>query len=149
MRLNGEICVDPPALEANGPGGALEVVVPYTEWAVTEAVLQRAAGLTAGLDVRVTLIAVHTVPYAAGFGCPAAVQANLVEQLTDLACRCPLPVTPQVVLARDREEGFGFLMKPESTVLMGSRRQFWRTAEEKLARTLAAAGHKVALLYVE
>jgi len=148
MRPIGEILIDPGALEANGSGCALEVMVPYTEWSVTDAVLKRAVVLAAGLDVTVSLVAVHTVPYAAGFGCPAAVHAHLVEQLVDLASRCPLPVTPQVVLARDREAGFRFVMKPESTVLVGSRRHFWRTAEEKLARSLAGAGHKVALLYV-
>ena len=41
-----------------------------------------------------------------------------------------LPVTPQVVLARGREEGFRYVLKPESTVLVGTRKHLWRTAEE-------------------
>jgi len=54
----------------------LEVVVPYTEWALADATLQRAAVLAAGLNVRVRLVAVHSVPYAVSFGCPAAVHAH-------------------------------------------------------------------------
>jgi hypothetical protein len=34
-------------------------------------------------------------------------------------------------------------------VLVGTYRRFWRTSEERLARTLVADGHKVALLHFE
>jgi len=149
MRTQGELHIDPGALEA-GPGDReLEVVVPYTEWAVADAVLQRAVVLAAGLNVRVRLVAVHSVPYAATFGCPAAVHAHLVEQLVDLASRCPFAVEPQVVMARGWVEGFEFALHPESTVLVGTRKHFWRTREESLARDLARDGHNVALIHVE
>jgi hypothetical protein len=95
------------------------------------------------------LIAVHTLPYPLPFVCPALVHAHLVEQLTDLASGCALPVHPQVVLARDRGEGFRYVLKPASTVLVGSRQHLWQTEEEKLARSLARGGHKVALIHVE
>ena len=127
----------------------MEIVVPYTEWSVTDAHLRRARELTGGLNAHVTLVAVHTVPYPATFGCPTAVHAHLVEQLVDLASRCPLPVTPHVVLARGRDEGFQYVLQPEATVLVGSRKRPWRTAEERLARTLARDGHKVVLLHVQ
>jgi hypothetical protein len=112
-------------------------------------VLDRVVALTAGLNVTLTLVAVHTIPYPATFGCPTAVHAHLVEQLVDLASYCPLPVNPQVVLARSREEGFRHVLRPESTVLVGSRKHWWRSNEESLARSLARDGHKVALLHVE
>jgi len=149
MRTQGELHIDPGALQAGAEDRHLEVVVPYTEWAVAEAVLQRTAALAAGLDVRVRLVAVHTVPYAATFGCPAAVHAHLVEQLTDLASRSPLTIEPQVVLSRGWVEGFEFAIRPESTVLVGTRKHFWRTREESLARDLARGGHNVALIHVE
>src|ERR1035438_1178567 len=92
MRTQAGLHIDPGALAA-GPGEReLEVVVPYTEWALADATLQRAAVLAAGLNVRVRLVAVHSVPYAVSFGCPAAVHAHLVEQLVDLASRCPARV---------------------------------------------------------
>ena len=88
------------------------------------------------------------MPYPDTFGCPATVHAHLVEQLVELASRCPLPVDAQVVLARSREEGFRYILKPESTVLVGARKHFWRTAEESLAKALVQDGHKVALIHV-
>jgi len=141
--------MDPGVLEVPGATGEIEIVVPYTEWEVTAKVLQRAVVLTAGLNARISLIAVHAVPYPAPFGCPAAVHAHLVEQLVDLASQCTLPVSAQVVLARGLAEGFNHGMAPESTVLLGSRRRFYRTYEERLARMLASRGHRVSLVHVD
>ena len=148
MRSQGALNIDPGTLESAPSQRQLEIVVPYTEWALAEAVLQRAAALAAGLDVRVRLVAVHSVPYAASYGCPAVVHAHLVEQLTDLASRCQFPVEAQVVMSRGWLEGFEFAMRPDSTVLVGSRKHFWRTREESLARELAREGHNVALIHV-
>ena len=149
METGDRLRIDPGSLETDGYAEELDVVVPYTEWSVTDRLLKRAAALTAGLNARLTLVAVHTVPYPATFECPAAVHAYLVEQLVDLASRCPLPVNPQVVLARGRTEGFAYVLKPESIVLLGARKHWWRTEEERLARSLARDGHKVVLLHVE
>jgi hypothetical protein len=149
MHAHGALQIDPPAIETAGKCGAIEIVVPFTEWAVTEAIMKRAPAFAARLDATVMLVAVHTVPYPMSFGCPALVHAHLVDQLIDLASRCPLPVNPQVVLARSCEEGFRHALKPESTVLLGTRRRLWKTSEERLAITLARDGHHVALVHVE
>ena len=148
MQTHGEFRMDPGSLTEDAGHGELEVVVPYTEPSTTAAALERVAALTAGLNARVLLIAVHTLPYPLPFVCPTLVHAHLVEQLTELAGRSRLPVQPQVVLSRDREEGFRFALKPASTVLVATRRHFWRTEEEKLARSLARYGHKVALMHI-
>jgi hypothetical protein len=149
MEIRDRLRIDPGSLQTDGFSGELDIVVPYTEWSITDALLKRAVALTAGLNARLTLVAVHTVPYAEPFGCPAAVHAHLVEQLVDLASRCPVPVNPQVVLARGSNEGFCHVLKPESIVLLGARKHWWRTREEKLARSLARDGHKVVLLHIE
>src|ERR1035441_1492981 len=116
MKTSGKFRIDPGCLESDGVGGELEVVIPYTEPSVTAEVLRRVPALTAGLNARVSLVAVHTLPYPLPFVCTALAHAHLVEQLTDLASCCELPVHPQVVLARDRMEGFRYALKPASTV---------------------------------
>jgi hypothetical protein len=148
MDVRGALRIDPGSLDTNGVGEDLEIVVPYTEWSLTQAVLKRAAGLTAGLNAKVMLVAIHTVPYPAQFECQAAVHAYLVEQLVDLASRCPLAVEPQVVLARSRLDGFRYVLSDRSTVLLGTRKHWWRAREEVLARALVRDGYKVALLHV-
>ncbi|MGO9228315.1 MAG: hypothetical protein ACLQKA_03755 [Bryobacteraceae bacterium] len=149
MRTQGGLNIDPDTLDA-GPGEReLEIVVPYTEWALADAVLRRAAVLAAGLNVRVRLLAVHSVAYAAPSACPATEHAHLVEQLVDLASRCPIPVEPEVVLAHGWVEGFEYALRHQATILVGTREHFWRTREENLARELARGGHNVALIHVE
>jgi hypothetical protein len=148
MHTRGELRIDPGSIEGFSPAGEMEVVVPYTEWGITEALLKRTAALTAGLNVRLTLVAVNAIPYPAAFPGPTAVQAHLVEQLEALAGQCMLPVQAQVVVARSREEGFRHMMRPDSMVLVGTRKRPWRTAEERLAKMLVNDGHKVALVHV-
>lgn len=141
--------MDPGFLATNGEGAAeLELVVPYSDPETTAAALASAAKLTAGLNAHILLLAVHTLPYPVPFVCPSLVHAHLVEQLLDLAAGCSLPVQPQVVLARERLEGFKYAIQPGSTVLVATHRHIWRTPDEKLARALAGAGHKVVLVHV-
>ncbi len=148
METHGELQIDPGSLTPVGESQAIELAVLYSEPALTEALLRHAVALTTGLHAKIHLIAVHTVPYPADFECPASVHAHLVQRLIELADRCPVPVSPVVVLARSRAEGFEFALEPESTVLVASRKHLWRTEEEKLARILAHEGHKVALVHI-
>jgi hypothetical protein len=149
MNAFEKLRIDPGTLDTGSAGAELEIVVPFTERALTEAVLKRASVLTAGLKATIRLVAVHAIPYPQPFHCPTALHAHLVEQLVDLASRCPVAVDPKVVLARYRDEGFRHVLKPASIVLIGSRKRFWPTREEKLARALARDGHMVALVHLE
>jgi hypothetical protein len=148
MPTRGELQIDPADLAGDTFAGEIELVVPYTDPETTRIVLNRAIGLTAGLNARIFLVAVHAVPYPSPFVCPTAVHAFLVEQLLDLAQGCSVPVAMQVVLARTREDGFRHVLRAEATVLVGTHRHFWRTSEERLARMLVDDGHKVVLLHV-
>jgi len=149
MQSRGELQIDPGQLGEGASSGTLELVVPYTDPVLTRAVLRKAEALTAGLQARVSLVAVHAVPFPADFRCSAPTHAFLVDRLMELADLCSLPVNPQVVLARSREEGFRYALHPASTVVLGTHRHFWLTGEERLARSLAAEGHHVALLHIE
>jgi hypothetical protein len=145
MQSRGELRIDPGQLGTDAFSGELELVVPYTDPALARVLLRKAVAMTAGLQARIALVAVHTVPFPADFRGHACTHAFLVDRLTELASECPLPV----VLARSREEGFRYALRPESTILVGTHRHFWRTSEERLARTLLADGHKVALLHID
>ncbi len=149
MEVSGSLSIDPGKIEPEAYASEIEVVVAYTGFIATLAVLERAARLTAGLSARVSLVAIHTVPYPADFCCPTAVHAFLVDQLVDLSGACRLPVDAQVVLARTREDGFRHALKPQSTVLVGSPRRLWRTSEERLAKSLVSDGHKVVLIHLD
>lgn len=149
MKSHAGLRIDPPPLNGVSRPTPFEIVIPYTEWVLGVAAMERAALFAAKLPALVRLVAVHTVPYPMQFGCPAAVHAHLVEQLVDLASMSDLPAQPQVVLARSRKEGFRCALPAGSAVLIASRRRTWRTPEERLASMLADEGHNVALFYLE
>ena len=148
MRSHGEVQVDPGRLGVEAFSGPLELVIPYTDPVLAREVLRKAATLIAGLDARLILLAVHAVPFPADFRCVGSNHDFLVDQLTALAEECNLPVTPQVVLARSREDGLRFALNPHSTILVGSRKSILPTSEERLAKMLASEGHKVALVHI-
>jgi hypothetical protein len=148
METRGSLSIDPGSIQPEAYSSEIEVVVPYTDFVTTRAVLDRAVVMTAGLSARISLVAIHAVPYPAAFGCPSSVHSFLVEQLVDLTSLCALPVDAQVVLARTREDGFRHALKPQSTVLVGSPRRLWRTSEERMAKALVEDGHKVVLIHV-
>jgi hypothetical protein len=149
MQSRGELRVDPTDIASDTFAGEIEFVVPFTNPEMTRAVLERAEALASGLDARISLIAVHALPYPLPFVCPTAAHAFLVDQLLELAGDCSLPVASQVVLARSREEGFRQALRSVATVIVGTRRHAWRTQEERLASMLAGDGHRVILLHID
>jgi hypothetical protein len=107
--------------------------------------MERAAVLAVGLNVALKLVAVYVAPYPADLDCPAAMEEHLTARLAELAERSTLPSSVELVVARDRGE----VLPPGSTVLLGSRRRWWRTPEERLARALTRQGHRVSLIRFE
>ena len=147
MIARGELTIDPASLEPPGGSGLMELVVVHSEVWLTAAVLRRASELVAGLSASILLLAVHTVPFPASFASGSSSHAHLLGELVELARDCALPVTPHVVMARYRDEGFRFLLQRQSTILVGSRWRRWHTRQEKLARVLAKDGHTVMLFH--
>jgi K+-sensing histidine kinase KdpD len=129
--------------------GTLEIVVPYIGSELTGKVMERAAVLAAGLNVALKLVAVYVAPYPADLDCPTAMEEHLTARLAELAERSTLHSSVELVVARDRGEGLRQVLPPVSTVLLGSRRRWWRTAEERLARALTRQGHHVSLIRFE
>src|SRR5579883_1872872 len=98
MERRGELHLGPDGIGIRHDGSQVELVIVYTDPAITTAVLQKTAEFVAGLDARVTLLAVHAVPYPASFASASASHAHLVGELAELAENSPLPISPQVVM---------------------------------------------------
>jgi hypothetical protein len=125
-----------------------EIVVLHTGAKLTPSAVTAATKLTEGLNFHLVLIAVHIVPYPLQLGVLAVVQKHLESELLRAAEASPLPVTARIVFARDMTEAFRQSVKPESLVVIGSRKRWWRTQSEKWARELARGGFRTALIHV-
>ena len=120
-----------------------QVVIPHRESRLTRAALQYAASLTEGLNVRLRLIDVHVVPYGVALDRPTVRPRYVERRLRSLAQECSFPVSPEIVYARDWEQGLRRALGPGSVVLIAFQRSWWRSSEKRLANRLRKLGHQV------
>jgi hypothetical protein len=71
------------------------------------------------------------------------VHPKLERRLENLAREYELPVSADVVYARDWEKGFRRALTPGSIVLLPMRRAWWSTSEKRMAERLRKLGHTV------
>jgi hypothetical protein len=133
-----------------GPGRSrdLSVCVPYTGADLTRAALAAVLALARNLGAHVSLVAVQVVPFPLPLDRPAVSPSLFEQELKALADRVEAPVDAHVVIARDREAAFDRAIAPGSLVVLATRKRWWPTPQAKLARSLARAGHSVALLEI-
>ena len=122
---------------------SLQVVIPHKEALLTKAALKYAAGLATDLNVRLRLIDVHVVPYGVPLDEPTVDPKYFTRKLRNVARESTLPISAEVVYARDWEQGLRRSLSPGSLVLMAIRRSWWRTSEKRLAARLRKLGHQV------
>ena len=121
----------------------LHVIVPHRTPKLTKAALKYAATLADGLNVRLRLIDVHVVPYGVPLDEPTVDPKHLERKLRLLAQEADLPISAEVVYARDWEQGLRRALRPASVVLMAINGSWWHTSEKRLAARLRKAGHQV------
>jgi hypothetical protein len=127
--------------------GVLWVVIPYTSPELTQAAL-RHAGVCTDLNVHVSLVDIQVVPFPCALTQPPVDKNFSRRRLCDLLAQSGLPGRADVVYARDWLEGFRRMLQPQSLVILATKKRWWRTREDKLARALLKAGHQVMLLHV-
>ena len=125
-----------------------EIVVLHTGPALTLRALQAAANLTKGLNFHLVLLAVHIVPYRLQLGPLSIMEKHLERELQAAAGGTSLPVVARIAFARDIGEAFRQCVRPNSLIVIGSRKRWWRTSPERWARELAADGFRSALIHV-
>jgi|ERR1035441_5017516 hypothetical protein len=137
-----------PLSEIEQPERPLDLVVPYTNPALTVRALAAATELARGVEAAVTLMAVYVLPYPSPLECQDGIRKRLEAELTAVARTSPVAIRVKLVFARDRTDAYLGLLRRQSLVVIGTKDRWWRTREERLARRLTAAGHSVAVIKV-
>lgn len=133
--------VEPPSTPS-GPT-TLEIEVIFTTPESTRTALQAASRLTHDLNAQVRLVAAQVVPYPVSLSRPPVPVEWTERHLRALAAEASVPATVQVYLCRDQRQTLADFLRPGSLVVLGGRRRWWPTAEQRLARWLQARGHSV------
>jgi hypothetical protein len=128
--------------------GDLQVFVPYTCPELTRAALARAAALTRNLTAHITLFAAQVVPYPLPLDQPDVPAPFLEQKLAAVARDAGTQAAIRIVFTRELDAGREQILPAHSLVVLATKKQWWPTAEVKLAQALARAGHSVALLGV-
>src|SRR2546428_9465189 len=83
----------------------LQVVIPHRTGQLTRAALKYATSLVNDLDARIRLIDVYVVPYGVPLDEPPVNPKHLTRKLHQLAQESEVPISAEVVYARDWEQG--------------------------------------------
>ena len=121
----------------------LQVVIPHRSPEMTKAALKYAETLATDLKVRLRLIDVHVVPYGFSLDKPSVNPKYLTRRLRGFAEESALPISAEIVFARDWEQGFRRALSPASVVLMPIKRSWWRTSDKRMASRLRKIGHQI------
>jgi hypothetical protein len=121
----------------------LQVVIPHRSAELTRSALKYAATLAMDLNVRLRLIDVHVVPYGVPLDEPTVDPRHLARRVRSLAMESELPISAEVIYARDWELGLRRALAPGTLVLMAMKRSWWPTKDKRLASRLRKLGHQV------
>ena len=121
----------------------------YTHLPGTAKTLNAASGLARGLGARVTVHVAQVIPYPLALKSPPVSVQFAEEQLLALAGEQPVETNIQMYLCRDLTDTIRRVLKPDSVVVIGSRKSWWPTPEQRLAATLRRDGHHVILTHAD
>ncbi len=123
----------------------LEIVVVHSSVQATLTALTRAADLAKGLNARLRLVMMNVIPYPLPLDRPPVRRDFNERRLVEIASASPIETTVHLCMCRQRLETLIALLRPHSLVVIGGRKTWWPTKEEKLARELRRAGYEVIL----
>jgi hypothetical protein len=109
----------------------------------TRATLAAATRHARGLGAQITILAAQVVPYPLPLDRPPVPVEFTERALSSLASEQTVATDVELYLCRDKNETIRKVLKPESLVVIGGRKRWWRTAENRLTRLLRRDGHRV------
>jgi hypothetical protein len=123
--------------------GGLDLVVPFTTPALTQAALDAANQMGTGLNASIRLVKVQVVPFPMDLNQSPVALDFVREQMRHF--RSELETQPEIRLAREHTPGLVGTLRPNSVVVIAYRKRPWRTREERLAGALWKAGYHAVL----
>jgi hypothetical protein len=121
----------------------LKIAVVFTSVESTLLALKDAADLANSLGARINLVVPQVVPYPLPLETPPVLVEFNENRFRVMASESRVETTVQVYLCRDRLEALTSALKPGSIVVLGGKKRWWLSNDERLVRQLRRAGYAV------
>ena len=119
------------------------VFVLFTSQGRTLKALQHAGELAEQIGGRVVIVAIQVVPFPLPLEDASAPMEFMVKRFAETVENIYPNVSIAAYLCRDRLEALKKVIAHDSPILIGARKRWWKTHDEKLADTLRGAGFAV------
>lgn len=133
----------PQPAEQQERSNGLPITVVYTTVAATLAALRRAGELAQELDARIRILVPQVIPYPLPIDRPPIDPSFKVRHFRTISVDGAIETNIDVRLCRDPYKAIMQSVCPQSIVVVGGRKRWWRTREQRLAKSLSLAGHQV------
>jgi hypothetical protein len=138
-----------PKLQTASPGLSLSVSVIFTSMNWTLKALEKALQLANRLHTGIEILVLQVVPFALPLDKPPVQVEIFAKGLEEIASRFPGKTQISVYLCRDRGEALKRILNRNYPVVMGFRKRWWPSRDERLARELRRGGYDVQLVETE
>jgi len=126
-------------------GRNCHTVVLFTDVRSTLDALRCAAILPRAESAPIRLLVPQVVAYPLPLHEPAVQTSHLAQRLRTVAEQVQADTKVEILLCRDPWEAIHQALATPHLVVLGSRRRWWPTREERIAKRLRAEGHYVVL----
>jgi hypothetical protein len=109
----------------------------------TFAALRVAAELGRAMAVPLTLIHIRAIPYPLPLEAPAGISPIETSEFMTRVRSEDIEVRMRVYLCRRVDPVIPMIFRSHSLIVIGGRRNWWRTPSKRLRKSLEAAGHFV------
>lgn len=121
----------------------LTIAVLFTSTEGTAAALRQAEALARDLNLSITLLVVHVVPFPAQLSEPLVSRPFLEEQARSLVAGCQADVIIKICICREKLDAIRASLPPRSLLIIGAHEHWWPTGTKALSRALSRDGHHV------
>jgi len=128
------------------PERDLEVNVLFTTTKGTLSALRMAGKLADDLGARIRVIVPQVVPFPLDLSHPPVKPEFTARRVCTMVSQHAIETVIQVCLCRDKLDAPLAVLKPNSIVVVGGRKRFWRTEETRMADSIRRQGHQVVFI---